>query len=289
MTRKNYYNWRSDIAKAVPDNLRVGDDLFILENKDFKYPYDIPRKVDASTFILLDKGKSKVVVEGVEYEIQSPCITMILPEQTYCIHYCEGIEFRAIIMSRQYSESLFEKANMDLRNLYEIVRKRPILQISSEIISLNAYYKSLLGIIKFPFATFKLESTKHLLISMIYYFVNKLEVLEEKTKRQDIIFERFCFEVRQYYKVNRSPIFYAGRLGISSKYLTDIVKQHCGETASEYVERQIIIEAKALLASTKMSVQQISHSLNFPSSSVFGKFFKRIEGVSPSEYREGLL
>lgn len=289
MIKNTFYDWRSDIIKSIPDNMKVGEDLFVLENKDFKYPFNTPRKVDASTFILLDKGNSKVVVDGMEYVLQSPCITMILPHQTYSMQYFEDIEFRAVIMSREYTESLFEKANRDLRNLYELVRKRPVLQISSELISLNAYYKTLLGIMKFPFDSFKLESTKHLLISMLYFFVKKLEVLEEKTRRQDIIFERFCLDVRQYYMKNRSVVFYSGRLGISSKYLTDVVKKHCGQTANEYIERQIIDEAKALLSSTRMSVQQISRSLNFPSSSVFGKFFKRIVGLSPSEYREGLL
>jgi hypothetical protein len=36
-----------------------------------------------------------------------------------------------------------------------------------------------------------------------------------------------------------------------------------------------------------MTIQQISDELNFPSQSFFGKYFKRCEGVSPKEYREG--
>ena len=39
------------------------------------------------------------------------------------------------------------------------------------------------------------------------------------------------------------------------------------------------------LTSTMMTVQQISDSLNFPSHSVFGKYFKRVTGMSPKEYR----
>ena len=44
-------------------------------------------------------------------------------------------------------------------------------------------------------------------------------------------------------------------------------------------------ECKALLSSTTMSIQQIADTLNFPSQSVFGKYFKRATGMSPREYR----
>jgi AraC-like DNA-binding protein len=48
-----------------------------------------------------------------------------------------------------------------------------------------------------------------------------------------------------------------------------------------------MFEAKALLKSTNMTIRQISDELNFPSQSFFGKYFKRCEGASPKEYREG--
>ena len=44
-------------------------------------------------------------------------------------------------------------------------------------------------------------------------------------------------------------------------------------------------EIKALLLSTNMTIQQISDHLNFPSQSVFGKYFKQRVGVSPSRYK----
>ncbi|WP_291542444.1 helix-turn-helix domain-containing protein [Bacteroides sp.] len=44
--------------------------------------------------------------------------------------------------------------------------------------------------------------------------------------------------------------------------------------------------SKALLRSTNMTVQQIGDELNFPSQSFFGKYFKRLTGMSPKAYRE---
>ena len=42
---------------------------------------------------------------------------------------------------------------------------------------------------------------------------------------------------------------------------------------------------KAKLKSTDMTIQEIAYSLNFPSASFFGKYFKRHMGMSPLEYR----
>ncbi|MDE5552524.1 MAG: helix-turn-helix domain-containing protein, partial [Muribaculaceae bacterium] len=60
---------------------------------------------------------------------------------------------------------------------------------------------------------------------------------------------------------------------------------HTGFTAVEWINRYIILEAKVMLSSTNMNVQQIAEELNFPSQSFFGKYFKKATGVSPKDFR----
>jgi AraC-like DNA-binding protein len=57
-------------------------------------------------------------------------------------------------------------------------------------------------------------------------------------------------------------------------------------SAKKWIDDYVIWETKALLKSTNMTVQQISDELNFPSQSFFGKYFKRLVGLSPLEYRK---
>ena len=59
-----------------------------------------------------------------------------------------------------------------------------------------------------------------------------------------------------------------------------------GRSALNIIDEYVIAESKALLHSTTRSIQQISNELNFVSQSVFGKYFKRITGLSPKEYRQ---
>ena len=56
-------------------------------------------------------------------------------------------------------------------------------------------------------------------------------------------------------------------------------------SATEWISRIVINNAKALLTGTQMTVQQISNKLNFPNPSFFGQYFLRHVGKTPKEYR----
>ena len=277
----NYFDWQSKIRNAVPDNMRIDNELLILENATYKDSINEPRKVDVTTFILLDKGESRIIIEGKEYNLKAPCLTVVMPNQTYSIlETSDNLELRAIIMSNNFTVNLMSSS------LNKMILDNPVIDISSDLVSFNTYYKVLLHTVKSPFKLFRFESAKHLTMSMLYFYAKKLETLEFDKKKKEIVFDRFCEDVRNFYRINRNIPFYSGRLAVSTKYLNDIVKEKSGMTANDYIDRQTIIECKALLSSTEMSIQRISSMMNFPSYSVFGKFFKRMTGMTPTEYRE---
>lgn len=277
----NYYDWQSKIRNIVPDDMRIGDDLLILKNASYKDSINEPRKVDVTTFILLDKGESRIIIEGIEYNLKAPCLAVVMPNQTYSLlETSDNLELRAIIMSNNFTVNLMSSS------LNKMISDNPVIDISSDIISFNTYYNVLLHTVRSSFKSSHLESAKHLTMSMLYFYARKLEHLEKDKKKREIVFDRFCDDVRKFYKINRSIPFYSGRLAVSSKYLNDIVKEKTGITANEYIDRQTIIECKALLSSTDMSILKISLMMHFPSYSVFGKFFKRMTGMTPTEYRE---
>ena len=277
----NYYNWQSKVQELVPDDMRIGDDLLILEFATYNDSFNVPRKVDVTTLILLDKGESRAIVEGKEYHLKAPCLAMVMPNQTYCLlEASEELNLRAIIMSNRFT------ANLMSSSLNRMVQKNPILEISSDIISFNTYYKVLLHTVKSPIKSYRFETAQHLTMSMLYFYIRKLVKIENDKKRKEVIFDNFCEELRKYFSINRTIPFYSGRLGVSPKYLNDIVKEKTQITANDYIDKVTVTECKALLSSTEMSIQRISMLMNFSSYSGFGKFFKRMTGMSPTEYRE---
>jgi len=63
------------------------------------------------------------------------------------------------------------------------------------------------------------------------------------------------------------------------------IKQTTGKTCVEIITSMVIMDAKAQLKSTNLSIHDIADALNFTNMSFFGKYFKRHVGMSPQEYR----
>jgi len=80
----------------------------------------------------------------------------------------------------------------------------------------------------------------------------------------------------------------ASRLAITPKYLTETVKEITGKNAGEIIDDFVILEAKHLLGNPALNISQIANRLNFNDQSFFGKYFKRLTGTSPKEYRSTL-
>jgi len=104
--------------------------------------------------------------------------------------------------------------------------------------------------------------------------------------RHEALTEEFLSLANLHYREQREVSFYADKLHLTPKYLSKIIKQNSGKSANQWVDDNVMLEARALLRSTNMNIQQISDHLHFPSQSSFGKYFKRKAGVSPKEYRK---
>ena len=118
-----------------------------------------------------------------------------------------------------------------------------------------------------------------------YRYFTKSEI--EGSNRQDEIFGKFIAMVHEHFCSQRDVTFYANKLCISTKYLTGICRNVTGNSAKKIIDDFAILEIKVLLQSSKLNIQEIADKLGFPDQSYLGRYFKRHEGMSPAEYRNG--
>ena len=78
-----------------------------------------------------------------------------------------------------------------------------------------------------------------------------------------------------------------GKLCMSPNYFGDLVKKTPGDTASNYIRQYVIQEAKNALASGT-GIAQVAYSLGFEHQQHLSRMFKKITGVTPTEYQDGL-
>jgi AraC-like DNA-binding protein len=109
---------------------------------------------------------------------------------------------------------------------------------------------------------------------------------EETRSRRSSYVRDFMRLVHLNYTKHRTVAFYADKLFISPKYLTVLVKEATGRSAADWINEFVIIEAKNLLRFSGKNVQQVAYALSFTNQSSFGKYFKHLTGMSPSEYQK---
>ena len=102
----------------------------------------------------------------------------------------------------------------------------------------------------------------------------------------DLLSRRFRLALEERYASLREVEDYAQLLGVSRTHLNDHLQRNLGRTASELIQERVVLEAKRLLLHSAMTVAQIAYRLRFQDPSHFGRFFRRIAGCTPGEFRQ---
>ena len=105
--------------------------------------------------------------------------------------------------------------------------------------------------------------------------------------RVEEIFIEFVRLLPRYFVEHHDIPFYADQLHISTVYLSRVVRQITGRTVVDYINHMLLIEASFLLKTTQLSIAQIADHLHFADTPSFSKFFSRMKGMSPKDYRKG--
>lgn len=105
--------------------------------------------------------------------------------------------------------------------------------------------------------------------------------------RQHEIFQQFIALVNEHCRNERQLDFYADCLCITRRHLGTVVHEVSGVTAKEWIDRAVITTAKVMLRHSNKSVAQISDELHFSNDSFFCKYFKRLTGNTPLDWRNG--
>ena len=114
------------------------------------------------------------------------------------------------------------------------------------------------------------------------------DLLQRSQTREQTIFDRFIFLVNQHCRREHQIAFYAEKMCLTERYLGTIIRQTSGTTAKEWIDRALVLRIKVELKHTDKPVAQIADELCFPNPSFFSKYFRRLTGTTPGEYREGL-
>lgn len=248
-----------------------------------------PHKFDFFMFVNHTSGSAKVKIDMEEYMLENPFnVVKIAPGQIVSLdNLSPDFDALVILMSKRFIENLLVYINgsfpIHLSGTIALVEHYDI----EDDLTFNMFYKAVRHCLRDKANPYRLQVVQHVVMAMFYSSEKIRQVEESSTPRTnaDVLSKRFLELAKENFRKERQLQFYADMLCITPRYLSRVVKECTGSSAAEWIERCVVLEARALLKSTNMTIQQISDELNFPSQTFFGKYFKRRVGMSPKEYR----
>jgi AraC-like DNA-binding protein len=280
------FNWRSELENM--EFYSIDQDIILLEKPVISSVFQYPFKVDVTAVIICIRGTTEGYVNLKHYKTDSPCLFTILSGQI--MEYksvSDDFQGLFLVMSSKFTDSLMFNVSERLP-LFMSVRDNPLIPLSGEITDgMISYFHMLKRIIQEKDHPYRLEVVRHLTMAFFYGACVEFHQFDDNRKmtHHEMLVEKFLNLVQTNYKEQRGLEFYADKLCITPKHLSKVIKDISDKPANDWIDEHVVLEAKALLKSTNMTIEQISDELNFPSQSFFGKYFKRITGMSPKEYK----
>ena len=246
------------------------------------------------TFIIIYGGKVEVEHNKYNSTYYAQQVLFLSPFNIYKFNWISN-DLKAYVLSMDRAV-MRRKINFNF-NRYEVYRLTnidqggiliPFSQIEVDhILALSQqiiFYKSK------PIETFKDDIINCLFSAIVYNVVEK--ILDSKNKysvsnsRKEEITIEFIALVYQQFKEHKDLSFYADRLRISIKYLSNCLRIITKFPPTQIIYDALVNEAKILLLNKENTISSISIQLGFSDQYSFGKFFKKQTGLSPSNFRK---
>lgn len=303
MDNKAYNNFSLSKVKELflkDEIVSIGDDLIMArQTNDIDLELlKFPSRIDGFVAAYCRNGHFKCTINLTEYEIHDGMLAINTPNNIIQLEPVgqnnELVELTIVAVSPQYMTALSSdlgKIFVDTINML----KSPIMEMAPEEVNLASQYFQLIDNVITTDSEYRNDSIRYLLTSIFYLIggmlIKRLNAAQEDddkapSTRHKRVFEVFVKLVEKYHNKERSVSFYADKLCISPKYLSQIIKKVSGFSAPDIINKYVILEAQHLLRHTDLSVKEIADQLNFPNQSFFYKYFKAHTGCTPNSYRQ---
>lgn len=282
---------RQDIRSIIiPQEFSFYSNIDKERLKKYKYPV----RLKAGLIIFVFRGTCEMSINIEDYKITEESIIAVFPDSIMQIsNYSDEFDASFLILMPGYLNNIHLMRSFTPH--LSTVMNYPVLNIESKNDRnlIFDYCKLFQRIYERELSNPVSDVTKSLLLALIYELlevwkakkIKETEGVNAKLIRKETIYHQFFQLLLKHYKEERSISFYADKLCISAKYLSAVVKSVRTKTVSDMINDAVILDAKAQLKNSDLTISQISVTLNFANPAFFAKYFKKHTGMTPKEYR----
>lgn len=189
--------------------------------------------------------------------------------------------------------SLFNHATVQVDlEFYERVKAKPLISFDGAELQIVEKLFDTLILIRDTFDYDNFEQSvlngMRILFQLCRHHFEKEEGNMRKTyeSRKNTLFRKFVRELVNSYNKSREVLYYANELGVSAGYLNEVCNEISNYSAKDIIDQAVSSRLKSELAYTDKSIQELADEYNFPSQSYFSRYYKRMTGQSPTDFRK---
>lgn len=246
-------------------------------------------KVDVDTIIFCRKGTANIEIDLIPYEIVANT-QLIIIAGSIVHNISNSDDFKISYIT--FKHEVYDEATAQLEPSFTFFLKEyPCVQLGEKRINkMNYLVEAMEDFYNEKTNCFRVKIFKNNIQSFLLDVYDKTRTLfkidkSEEVGRREELFIKFIHLIHKYCPQQREVGFYAGKLYITSRYLSSITQNVADKSAKYIIDKHAIQRIKIMLKYSNMSIQDISYELNFPDQSFFSRYFKKHTGMSPLEYR----
>ena len=267
-----------------------------------------PQVLTYGAILICRKGKARLNVNYKDWELYEGAVITLFPNDVVELKVdgdCKSPEtengdckspqtansFQAEIL--KYNPSLLREASLQLeQTVYSSLREDRCRQDTPVVTNI---INGMFSLLKVYFDQSECTCISQLVLCQLKaFFIGFHEYLQRNPQyRPDEVksycvrelFNRFMMLLEKDYKISRDVNYYAEKINISSKYLTNIVNQVTGHTPKTIIDQYVILQLKMHLKRTTQSIKEMAWEFHFADVSFFCRYFKKHTGLTPQQIR----
>ena len=251
--------------------------------------------LEVCSIILITQGETSIRYNNYEVHLTKDCLFIYYPGIIYYfIDESDDLDMRVITINTKFLTDILKKSHFyrdfwldSLIVLRYGLKLQPTQQ--QTIYAIMTQLKDTISNNK----SFKIQRYELLIMN---FFLELAEILQHGKMFNEFkfsslkknIFIHFMDLAKKNFIQHRDIEFYANQLGISTIYLSRVVKKTTNSTVLKILEELVLIEACIELTSKSKTISEIASFLNFADQASFSRFFKKKFHKTPSQYRNDI-
>lgn len=257
-----------------------------LYKRELDHAIEKPHKIGFNAMFIVTKGKGVHTVDFVPYSYTKGTVFFMAKDQVHNFKMNPDNDGYLIAFTDTFMNRLVVNEELNaLYKMFDYIYYPAKIQLDEDIYS---DVLKLIEVLEKEF-TIKMDEYKELILRPLLQAVmlklsrerlyQKLS-LESRNLSLYLAFKKLSLEHNYTLHVND----YAKHLGVSSRTLTNMLNNHIGKSTKKYLDEQLVLQIKRLLLDENLTIENISDRLLFDEPTNMVKFFKRYEGISPTQF-----